>query len=206
MGQLLGGRVVVRKYVFGVEVGEGHRVFPFREQGSLEPALPKASPYYPVGDADELSPESSALSCPVGSRALSHDRGCRRLLPFAELRPTLAGVTSKLDAAERIRALVAGPPAYVLRRRRIEDLEAAILKAIRTNEAKTGPVSPSSPPPAVKRWYALLHELIEAHNRYYPIEAVLPIDAITGALLDFGGRPWAPMRIPTLPELIERAR
>jgi len=126
-------------------------------------------------------------------------------LAFLGAPPYLAGVTGKLDAAERIRALVAGPPAYVLRRRRIEDLEAAILKAIRTHQTKTGPVSPSSPPPAVKRWYTLLHELIEAHNRYYPIEAVLPIDAITGALLDFGGRPWEPMPIPTLPELIERA-
>jgi len=131
-----------------------------------------------------------------------------RLCPLAFLAapPYLSGVTGKLDTAERIRALVAGPPAYVLRRRRIEDLEAAILKAVRAHEAKIGPVSPSSPPMAVKRWYALLHELIEAHNRYYPIEAVLPIDAITGALMDFGNRRWTPMPVPTLPELIERAR
>ena len=32
------------------------------------------------------------------------------------------------------------------------------------------------------------------------------IDAITGALMDFGNRPWTPMPVPTLPELIERAR
>jgi hypothetical protein len=109
-----------------------------------------------------------------------------------------------LDTAERIRALVTGPPAYVLRRRRIEDLEASILRAIRTYAAKTGArMSPDSPPAGVRRSLSVLHQLIEAHNAYYPIEASLPIDAATGYLLDFG-KPWTPMPPPTLVELIAR--
>ncbi len=34
----------------------------------------------------------------------------------------------------------------------------------------------------------LLNELIDKHNRYYPIEANLPIDVRTGRLLDRGRR------------------
>jgi hypothetical protein len=112
----------------------------------------------------------------------------------------------KLDTAERIQALVTGPPAYVHRRKRMEDLEVSILRAIRSYEAKSGArVTPDSPPDGVRRSLALLHQLIEAHNKYYPIEAALPIDSITGELLDWG-KPWVPMPIPTLEELIARAR
>lgn len=111
----------------------------------------------------------------------------------------------KLDTAERIRALVSGPPAYVLRRRKIEDLEASIIRAARAYRAKEGAaMPPASPTPAVRRSFALLRQFIEAHNKYYPIEASLPIDAITGVLLDFGKR-WTPLPLPTLEELIARA-
>src|SRR5258708_20161503 len=107
-----------------------------------------------------------------------------------------------MDTAERIRALVTGPPAYVLRRKRIEDLEASVLRAIRTYEAKKGArMVPRSPPAAVRRSLSLLPELIEAHNKYYPIEASLPIDSATGALLHFSKR-WTPMPLPPLHALL----
>jgi hypothetical protein len=111
----------------------------------------------------------------------------------------------KLDTAERIQALVTGPPAYVLRRKRMEDIEASILKSIRSHQAKTGArLAHHAPPAEVKRSLALLHQLIRAHNAYYPIEAALPIDSVTGALLDWGKR-WTPMPLPTLEDLIARA-
>jgi hypothetical protein len=113
-------------------------------------------------------------------------------------------VKGKLETTDRIRALVSGPPAYVLRRRKIEDLEASILRALRQHRAKGEPVSPDEPPLGVRRSLALLHQLIRAHNQYYPIEASLPIDAVTGALIDFGKR-WTPMPLPSLEELIARA-
>jgi hypothetical protein len=111
----------------------------------------------------------------------------------------------KLDTAERIHALVTGPPAYVLRRKRMEDVEASILKSIRSHQARTGARLLADAPPAdVKRSFALLQQLIRAHNAYYPIEAALPIDSATGALLDWGKR-WTLMPLPTLEELIARA-
>jgi hypothetical protein len=114
-------------------------------------------------------------------------------------------VKGKLDTAERIQALVTGPPAYVLRRKRMEDIEASILRSIRSHEAKTGArLSFDSPPVEIRRSLALLHQLIRSHNAYYPIEASLPIDSVTGALLDWGKR-WTPLPLPTLEELVARA-
>jgi hypothetical protein len=109
-----------------------------------------------------------------------------------------------VDPAERVRALAAGPPAYVLRRRRIEDLEAAVVRSIRVHEAKE-PVNPREPPLAIAKSLSHLYRLIDAHNRFYPVEASLPIDVATGALLDFG-RPWKPLVAPTIDELMARAR
>src|SRR3954469_11440660 len=88
-----------------------------------------------------------------------------------------------LGAADRVRALVAGPPAYALRKRRIEDLEAEIVRFIGALEAKTKePIDPVAPPTRIVRSYERLAELIAAHNRYYPIEANLAVDVRTGEL------------------------
>lgn len=106
---------------------------------------------------------------------------------------------------ERVRALVGGLPAFIRRRRRIEDLEAAIVQRLRMYRAKTGrAIDPGAPPAAMARALASLCELVEAHNHYYPIEARLPIDRATGGLLD-GGQPWAPMALPTWETLLARA-
>lgn len=67
-----------------------------------------------------------------------------------------------LTVGERINALVAGPPAWSLRLRQIEDLEAEL-----SQEAR-------KPTAHFERKLALLNSLIDKHNRYYPIEANLP--------------------------------
>jgi hypothetical protein len=106
---------------------------------------------------------------------------------------------------ERMRAMIAGLPAYLRRRRRIEDLQVAIVRRWRAYAEKAkGPVDPRAPPAALVRMVASLRELVEAHNRYYPIEANLPIDRVTGEPLD-RGKPWAPLMLPTLETLLARA-
>jgi hypothetical protein len=50
-----------------------------------------------------------------------------------------------------------------------------------------------------------LDDLIARHNRWYPIEANLPMQPRTGELIDRTGEPWRPMRAPTLEELLARA-
>ncbi len=62
-------------------------------------------------------------------------------------------------------------------------------------------------PPAYssrKRRFATLNELIAAHNRFYPIEANLPIDVTTGRVIDRSGS-W-PHPEATWVELVARAR
>jgi hypothetical protein len=92
-----------------------------------------------------------------------------------------------LTTEERIRALVAGPPAWSLRKRRIEDLEAEL--ALETR----------APTAHFERKLAQLNVLIEKHNRYYPIEANLPFD-LHGRLLE-GGKPWRRLSLHTFESL-----
>lgn len=54
------------------------------------------------------------------------------------------------------------------------------------------------------RRIARLAELVHAHNRYYPVEANLPIDPLTGLLLERGKR-WEPLAAPTFEALFARA-
>jgi hypothetical protein len=62
--------------------------------------------------------------------------------------------------------------------------------------------------PGVGKALRELNRLIEAHNRYYPIEANLPLDPATGLQLDRGVgvvRPWRPLPPVTLAGLIADA-
>jgi hypothetical protein len=108
-----------------------------------------------------------------------------------------------LTADERVRAVMAGPPAYVRRRRHIEDLEGRLLAAIAGCEG----LAPEDAA-ALLRWIEhqleRLGVLVVDHNRYYPVEANLPLDPRTGEMID-GRRPWAPMPLPTLESLRARA-
>ena len=105
-----------------------------------------------------------------------------------------------LTVEDRVRAYTQGVPGHIRRRRRIEDLEARLIETLAAAEQ---PVEA-----AASRAFLVelgrLNDLIERHNRYYPIEANLPIEVRTGRLLD-RGRPWQPLPAVTTADLLTRA-
>ena len=105
-----------------------------------------------------------------------------------------------LTVEDRVRAYTVGVPGFVRRRRRIEDLDARLLAAVR---AAGDPVQAAASK-AVAADLAALNDLIGRHNRYYPIEANLPIEVRTGRLLD-RGVPWRPLAQVTVADLLARA-
>ncbi len=107
-----------------------------------------------------------------------------------------------LTTAERVAAM-AGPPAWSLRLRRIEDLETQLVDALVELGRATG-AAPRALPPELEAAVARLNRLVRAHNAYYPIEANLPSDPRTGDVLD-GEEPWQPMPLRTVELLLERA-
>jgi hypothetical protein len=117
----------------------------------------------------------------------------------------------KLTMAERARAAM-GPPAYLLRRRAIEDLELLILERLRQVRARHasgllelgGTSFEELAARFVGRDLARLNELIDRHNRYYCIEANLPLDPRTGLYVD-GGKPFERMRPFRFEDLLARS-
>ncbi len=121
-------------------------------------------------------------------------------------------VNFRISLADRIRA-AAGVPAFVRRKRRIEDLEDALLAAL---DDLYHDAEREFPNDAIRFERAflqaaeqldlrLLNDLIDRHNRYYPIEANLPSDPKTGAFLHLG-KPWHPLPKASLDGFIERLR
>jgi hypothetical protein len=117
-----------------------------------------------------------------------------------------------LTTEDRVRAAAAGPPAYMRRLRTIEDLEEGIVRVLveLCEESRAGGAPPeaqaeharaAAPKHALRR----LDDLIARHNRWYPIEANLPMQPRSGELIDRTGEPWRPMRAPSLDELLARA-
>lgn len=106
-----------------------------------------------------------------------------------------------LSVEQRIAAMVTGPPPYAVRRRRIEDLESSLIDTL----IKEGAVQSPSIPLAVARKLEELNRLIGEHNRYYPVEKNLPVDVLTGQLLDMG-EPWTPLPAVTIDALRDKAR
>jgi hypothetical protein len=100
-----------------------------------------------------------------------------------------------LATEDRVRAVVAGPPAFVRRLRIIEDLEAAIVRLLASGQHEQ----------QAKWLLDRLNDLVWRHNRYYPIEAKLAIDPRTGELLDRDGKHWKPRPALSLEELRRRA-
>lgn len=105
-----------------------------------------------------------------------------------------------LTVDDRVRAYTQGVPGYIRRRRRIEDLEARLLAALRTAEDPLQALGSK----VLAADLATLNDLIARHNRYYPIEANLPIEVRTGRLLD-RGVPWRPLAPVTAADLLARA-
>ena len=92
-----------------------------------------------------------------------------------------------MTTAERVNAVITGVPAWARRLKRIEDLSEEIATSDR-------------PEHELEKKLAVLHGLVDAHNAYYPIEANLPFDGLTGRLLD-RGQPWTRMQRPSLASL-----
>ncbi len=101
---------------------------------------------------------------------------------------------------EQVRAYTQGVPSYIRRRRRIEDLEARLVELLWSSDEPNETASSA----AFGDELAVLNDLISRHNRYYPIEANLPIEVRTGRLLD-RGRPWQPLPAVTTAVLLARA-
>jgi hypothetical protein len=115
-----------------------------------------------------------------------------------------------ISTEERVRALAAGPPAWALRKRRIEDAIAryeALLREVRDALLVAGATAErieAKMTERAKRFdLAKTNALIEAHNRYYPIEANLPIDPRTGGLLHLG-KPWKKEPFVTVEVVVAR--
>jgi hypothetical protein len=117
-----------------------------------------------------------------------------------------------LGVAERVSAAMAGVPAYARRLRAIEDLQAKLARRLHevAHEISDGASHEASDVASqAARLFlaelARLNDLIDRHNRYYPIERNLPSDPRTGAMLD-RGRPWQPLGPVTLESLRARQR
>jgi hypothetical protein len=114
-----------------------------------------------------------------------------------------------LPTEERVRAIAAGPPAHLRRLHAIEDLEEEIVRILvhRLREAGERKIDPEtyarSRAPLAK--LERLADLIERHNRWYPIEANLPMHPRTGELVDRTGLPWRPMHHRDLAYLLAQA-
>ena len=107
----------------------------------------------------------------------------------------------KLGVDERLRAYAQGVPGHLRRRRRIEDLESRLVERLAA-AAAPGELLDAEERAAE---LTLLNDLIGQHNRYYPIEANLPIDPRSGRLLERGAA-WQPLPAATLQDLIARLR
>lgn len=116
----------------------------------------------------------------------------------------------KLTLEQRMRA-AAGPPAYMRRKRRIEDMEAKFVRELReVYEKALAELHDHTAAVLLLDHHARtldvagLNELIARHNRYYPMEANLRIDLRTRTVMD-GDEPWRPLPDVTIEALIARA-
>lgn len=116
-----------------------------------------------------------------------------------------------LSVEERIRALTIGAPAWATRKRRIEDEivrlvgELVALHHELTAEGRrASEVELAVTTAATALDLRKLNELVAKHNRYYPVEANLPMTA-SGDYLVYG-KPWQPEEPVTAPRLLRLVR
>jgi hypothetical protein len=114
-----------------------------------------------------------------------------------ELLPAVRNFT--LSLAERVRAQE-GVPAHLRRKRAIEDGAAALVKLLRERRGD-GATEEQLRRFASRLDLTKLNDLVDRHNRWYPIEANLPIDPRSGRSLD-GDRPFAPLPLFTAESLL----
>lgn len=122
--------------------------------------------------------------------------------PDPRIETALPSVNFTVTLAERIKGM-AGPPAWSLRLRRIEDLRTELARAVAALDARGRPV-PWLPAPLEQKRLELAR-LIHAHNEYFPIEANLPIDPHTSRFVHAGAL-WSPLPEPTLENLRAASR
>lgn len=103
-----------------------------------------------------------------------------------------------LSTEERIRALTIGVPSYAERKKHIEDREAgyqkklgALFDTLAAKGRSREDIEHALFDLARTFDLAKTNALVEKHNRYYPIEANLPLDPQTGGYLLYGN-PWVP--------------
>ena len=109
--------------------------------------------------------------------------------------PAMLPMNFTLSLEERIRGAVTGVPSWIRRKRLIEDLiERAVLNQREAKPADRDAIADAD--------LARINDLIERHNRWYPIEANLPLDPKTGRQMDrVGAKPWTPMELLTRDDL-----
>ncbi len=152
-----------------------------------------ASPGFKVGLASRiLVPKLSSVSDDDRHRPAPRDESSPSALSSADPVRNFS-----LSVDERIRALTIGVPAWAARKRKIEDDQQRIVadlvelhdtltaKARSTDEIEFALLAAASELDLKK-----LNELVGTHNRYYPIEANLPMDR-RGNYLVYG-RVWRP--------------
>jgi len=105
-----------------------------------------------------------------------------------------------LSLEERLQAYAQGVPGYMRRRRRIEDLEERLIGRLAAAEAPAQEAASAE----FTAELAQLNDLIARHNRYYPIEARLPIDVRSKRLFERGA-PWRPLPAVTAADLLGRS-
>jgi hypothetical protein len=104
---------------------------------------------------------------------------------------------------DHVRA-AAGPPAWVTRKRSIEDIEAGFVRDL-VDMILEGKSEEDVRAHAETIDLRPLRKLVDAHNRYYPIEANLPIHR-TGVPMERAGVLWKPFVMVTAADLCARAR
>jgi hypothetical protein len=118
-----------------------------------------------------------------------------------------------LSVGERIRAITIGAPAYATRKKHIEDLEERHVRTLvalhdalvaKSDRRDVAAVSAALLEKARTLDLKKMSSLITSHNRYYPIEANLPVDPRTGEYLVYGRR-WEPEQPWTPARMVERA-
>ena len=105
---------------------------------------------------------------------------------------------------------VSGPPYYAIRARQIEQLTEHLMEDLTVQYRNMMDKFSDRPEIFASKWKESiksveldsLNDLIERHNKYYPIETNLPIDPRSGALM-FGCARWEPKDKVTTDSLLQ---